>query len=102
MRWVRPTLAHVSIGGVDVAATQYSFPIFGSGHDVRVSASFLPMAVEYALLPQSANTIIQLPMPERRFRREMNPRRSAAKLLTKDVATSGPSAATRLPRYREA
>jgi hypothetical protein len=32
----------------------------------------------------------------------MNPRRSAAKLLTKDVATSGPSAATRLPRYREA
>jgi len=25
------------------------------------------MAVEYALLPQSANTIIQPPMPERRF-----------------------------------
>jgi hypothetical protein len=29
------------------------------------------MAVEYALLPQSANTIIQLPMPERRWQ-ELN------------------------------
>ena len=50
--WVRPTLAHVPIGGVDVAAAQYS--VFRSFEAATTTEGqhILPMAVEF-LLPQS-------------------------------------------------